>query len=54
MVSYTLGNMIRTNNTCELQTHPYAVRSVGRHDDFPLFNTIAAANFVHARTGGPK
>jgi hypothetical protein len=53
MVSYTLGDMIRTNNTCELQT----IRTQFDQSDgtlTSLFNTIAAANFVHARTGGPK
>lgn len=51
MLSYTLGNMIRTYNTCEVQT----LRTQFDQSDgtmSSLFNQLVAANFVRARAGG--
>jgi hypothetical protein len=49
-VSYALGNMVRTYDTCELDQ----LRSQTDGTMTSLFKSVATAQFLRARTGGTK
>jgi hypothetical protein len=50
VVSYALGNMVRTYDTCELDQ----LRSQTDGTMTSLFKSVATAQFLRARTGGTK